>query len=108
LGERRYSSCSFSTLALDGVEWSASRSGHALAPGERTPSTHCTGGWVGPTAGQDTEARRKTLSPLPGIEPQLPGCPTHSQTLYWLSYPANLFRPKRGKLTGGRRKLHNE
>jgi hypothetical protein len=25
--------------------------------GERTPGTHCTGGWVGLTAGLDTEAR---------------------------------------------------
>jgi hypothetical protein len=30
-----------------------------FAPGERTPGTHCTGGWVGPTAGLDTEARGK-------------------------------------------------
>jgi hypothetical protein len=33
-GERRYSSYSFLTLALDGVEWSASRPGHALPPGK--------------------------------------------------------------------------
>jgi hypothetical protein len=35
---------------------------HALAVfchGERTPSTHCTGGWVGPRAGLDTEVRGK-------------------------------------------------
>jgi hypothetical protein len=25
----------------------------ALYPGERTPGTHCTGGWLGPTAGLD-------------------------------------------------------
>jgi hypothetical protein len=36
-GERRYSSYSFSTLALDGGEWSASRSGRALAPGKGPP-----------------------------------------------------------------------
>jgi hypothetical protein len=46
--ERRYSSYSLSTSALDGGEWSASRTGLAFTPGERTPGTHCTGGWVGP------------------------------------------------------------
>jgi hypothetical protein len=37
LGERRYSSYSFSTSALDGGEWSASRPGRALAPGKVPP-----------------------------------------------------------------------
>jgi hypothetical protein len=37
LGERRYSSYSFSTSELDGGEWSASRLGRALAP-EKEPS----------------------------------------------------------------------
>jgi hypothetical protein len=36
-GERRYSSYSFSTSALDGGEWSASRPGRALAPGKGHP-----------------------------------------------------------------------
>jgi hypothetical protein len=31
----------------------------AFTPGERNPGTHCTGGWVGPRAGLDTEARGK-------------------------------------------------
>jgi hypothetical protein len=31
----------------------------ALYPGERTTGTHCTGGWVHPTAGLDTEAPGK-------------------------------------------------
>jgi hypothetical protein len=44
--------------------------------------THCTGGWVGLRAGQDTEAKGKVLSPLPGIEPRLSGRPACSQTLY--------------------------
>jgi hypothetical protein len=30
-----------------------------FTPGERTHGTHCTGGWVGPRAGLDTEARGK-------------------------------------------------
>jgi hypothetical protein len=35
--ERRYSSYSFTTSALDGGEWSASRSGRALPPGKELP-----------------------------------------------------------------------
>jgi hypothetical protein len=37
VGERRYSSYSFLTSALDGGEWSASRPGHTLAPGKGPP-----------------------------------------------------------------------
>jgi hypothetical protein len=59
-----------------------------FSPRERTPGTHRTGGWVGPRAGMDTEGRGKILSPLPGIQPQSPGRPACSHTLYWLSYPA--------------------
>jgi hypothetical protein len=33
-----------------------------FTPGERTPGTHCTGGWVGPRACLDTEDRGKVLS----------------------------------------------
>jgi hypothetical protein len=62
-GERRYSSYSFTTSALDAGEWSASRPGRAFTPGERTPDAHCTGNWVGPRAGLDTEDRGKILSP---------------------------------------------
>jgi hypothetical protein len=36
-GERRYSSYSFLTLALDGGEWSASRPGRALPLGKEPP-----------------------------------------------------------------------
>jgi hypothetical protein len=71
-GERMYLSYSFTTSALDGGEWSASRPGRALAPRERTPDTHCTGGWVGPRAGLDTEARGKSLAST-GIEPRSSG-----------------------------------
>jgi hypothetical protein len=67
--------------ALDGV--SGQRHAPAeLYPRERTPGTHCTGGWVSPKAGLDTEARGKILSPLPGIEPRSPGGPVRCQTLY--------------------------
>jgi hypothetical protein len=47
---------------------------------------------VGPRAGLDTEARGKILSLLPGIEPQSPGRPARSQTLYCLSYPTLVVR----------------
>jgi hypothetical protein len=60
------------TSALDGGEWSASRPGRAFTPGERTPGTHCTGGWVGLRADLDTEDRGKNHFPLPGIEPRSP------------------------------------
>jgi hypothetical protein len=73
---------------LDGGEWSASRPGLAFVPGERTAGTHCTGSWVGPRAGLDTEDRGKILLPMPGIEPRSPGSPARSQTLYLLRYPA--------------------
>jgi hypothetical protein len=72
-------SYSIMTMTLDGV------SGHApavLYPGERTPCTHCTGGWVDPRAGLVTEATGKILLPPLGIEPRSPGCPVRSQTLY--------------------------
>jgi hypothetical protein len=78
-----YSFYSFMTSALDGGEWSAPW----FTPWERTPGTHCTGGWVGPRAGLDTEAKGKILLPLPRIEPRSSGHPVRSQTLYWLSYP---------------------
>jgi hypothetical protein len=59
--ERRYSSYSFSTSALDGGEWSASRPDRALPPV--------------PIVQEDTEATGKILSPLPGIEPRSPDRP---------------------------------
>jgi hypothetical protein len=79
-GDRRYISYSFMTSSLDGV------SGQRHAPAsiysrERTSGTHCTGGWVSPRAGLDTEVRRKILLPLPEIEPRLSGRPVRSQTL---------------------------
>jgi hypothetical protein len=68
MGERRYSSYSYLTSALDGDEWSASHPDRALPPGERAPGTHWMGGWVGTRTGLDAEARRKILC-LSGIEP---------------------------------------
>jgi len=46
----------FLTSALNGDEWSASGPGR-FTPGERTPSTHWMGGWVGTKAGLDMVAR---------------------------------------------------
>jgi hypothetical protein len=60
-GERSYSSYSFTTSALDWDEWLASRPDRVLSPGKGPPGTHCTGDWVGPRAGLDTEAREKLL-----------------------------------------------
>jgi hypothetical protein len=80
--DRRYSSYSFSTSALDGGEWSASRFGRALPPGKGPPGANCTGGWVGPRAGVDTEVSVNILSPLPGIEPRSPGRPVCIQALH--------------------------
>jgi hypothetical protein len=50
-------------------------------PRGKDPGTHCTGSWVGPGAGLDTEARGKILSPLPGIEPRSSCRAVRSQTL---------------------------
>jgi hypothetical protein len=48
------------------------RDGPRFTPGERTPGTHCTGGWVGPRAGLETEVRRKILCPCRGSNPDRP------------------------------------
>jgi hypothetical protein len=82
-GERRYSSYSFMTSALDGVSGQRHESS-ALYPQGRTPGTHLAGGWLGLRSGLDTEARRKILCLFLGSNP---GRPAYSQTLYWLSYP---------------------
>jgi hypothetical protein len=56
-----------------------------FTPGERAPSTHCTGSWVGTRASLDAETRGKILCPCRGSNPGHAVC---SQSLYWLSYPA--------------------
>jgi hypothetical protein len=69
LGGRGYRSCSFSTSAIDGGEWSASRPGRALAPGKGPPVPIVQeAGWASEAVW--TQARGKILSPLPGIEPR--------------------------------------
>jgi hypothetical protein len=63
---------------------------HALAalyPRER-PGTHCTGGWVGPSAGLDWCGKsRLHRDSIPG-----PSSPV-AQSLYRLSYPGPLWGP---------------
>jgi hypothetical protein len=74
-----YNSYSFSTLALDGGEWSASRSGRALAPGKGRIVQEA--GWA-PEPVWTKRLEEKILSSLPGIEPRSPDRPARSQTLY--------------------------
>jgi hypothetical protein len=62
LGEWRYSSTHSLTLALDGGEWSASRSGR-FTPREWAPGTHWIGDWVGTRAVLDAAVKRKIPSP---------------------------------------------
>jgi hypothetical protein len=66
------------TSALFGGEWSALRPG-IFTLGERIPSTHWIGGWVGPRSRLDD--MQKNLS-LPGLELRPFGRPAHSQSLY--------------------------
>jgi hypothetical protein len=86
----RYSPCrrpySFLTSALDGVSGQR-HAPAALYPRERTPGIHQRGGWVGLRAGLNTEARGKTLLPLPGLYPGRPVC---SHTI--LTEPPQLVR----------------
>jgi hypothetical protein len=58
----------------------------ALYPREKHPGTHWTGGWVGPRAGLDIEARTKILYLCRGLNP---GRSVHSQSPYYLSYPGS-------------------
>jgi hypothetical protein len=89
--ERRYSSYSFSTSALDGGEWSASLPGRPLAPGKGPPvPVGQEAGWA-PELVWTQRLEEKSFSPLPGIEHPSPGRPARSQTLYWLSYQAHIL-----------------
>jgi hypothetical protein len=72
-GERKFSSYSFATSALDGVSGQRHAPAvlYSLCPQERIISTHCTGGWVGLRAGLDTETRGKIriqISPLRTVD----------------------------------------
>jgi hypothetical protein len=67
----RYNYTHSLTSALDGGEWSASRSGR-LTPRERAPGTHWIGSWVGPRAVLDAAVKRKIPSPLQESNPRTP------------------------------------
>jgi hypothetical protein len=69
VGERRYSSYSFS---LDGGEWSASRPGRALAPGKGPPvPTVQEAGWV-PEPVRTRRVVEKSFRLCPGSNLDLP------------------------------------
>jgi hypothetical protein len=78
LGERSYSSYSFTTSALDAGELSASRPGRTL-PSEKGPPVPFVQetGWAPEPVWK--KARGKIISPLPVIEPRSPGRPVRSQ-----------------------------
>jgi hypothetical protein len=83
--ERRYSSYSFTTSALDRGEWSASRLSFPLPP-RKGPLVHIgqEAGWA-PELVWTQRIEEKNSLPLLGIEPRSPGHSAHSQTLYCLS-----------------------
>jgi hypothetical protein len=78
----------FLTSALDGGDWSASRTGRFISR-VRTADIHWIGGWVGPRAGLESVAKKvncfsasaRNWSPV--VQPV-------AHSLYWLSYPGAL------------------
>jgi hypothetical protein len=89
--ERRNSSYSFLTSAIDGGEWSASRPGRVFPRGKDFWYTLYSR-LGGPQSRCGQREWRKNPLPLPGIEPRSPGHPVRSQTLYWLSYAGSILR----------------
>jgi hypothetical protein len=72
--ERKYSSYSFMTSALDGVS-GQSHAPQRFTPGERTPVTHCTGGWVSEqiwTQRLDEKSSASTEDRTPIVRPSSP------------------------------------
>jgi hypothetical protein len=57
-------------------------------PRKRTPSTHWTGSWVRRRACLNAEGEIKALCLCWGLNPSHP---IDSQSLYWLSYPTQLW-----------------
>jgi hypothetical protein len=87
IGERTYSSYSFTTLALDGVSGQR-HAPAALNPQGKNPEYPLYRRLGGPQSRSRLTGYRQNPLPLPGIQPRSPGRPVRSQTLYWLSYPA--------------------
>jgi hypothetical protein len=84
LGERRYSSYSFTNSALDGGEWSASRPGRALLPGKGPPVPIVQeAGWA-PEPVWTQRLEETSFAPT-GDRTPIAGRPARSQTLYYLS-----------------------
>jgi hypothetical protein len=83
---------SFSTSALGGGEWSASR------PGRFIPGTHCIGDTVGPKSRSGRCGEERNLLPLSVIEsrPSSPYPAVIPTELFWLLpkyvYIASIFR----------------
>jgi hypothetical protein len=94
------------TSALDGGEWSASRSDR-FTPREKAPGTQWTGGWVGPRAGLDTLSKRKLPSPRPGYEP---GHPIFQPIVnrYIQSYSVSSLNDESGKQEGVSKSFRTE
>jgi hypothetical protein len=66
-----YSSTHSLTSALDGGEWSVSRSDR-FTPRERVPGTHLIGGWVRLRTILDAEVKRKIPSSRRELNPRTP------------------------------------
>jgi hypothetical protein len=79
----------FSTSAVIGSEWSASRPGR-FSPGERVPGTHWIGCWVDPRTGLDDVEKREFLA-LSGLELRPLGRAARSHLLYRLCYPSSFI-----------------
>jgi hypothetical protein len=74
----------FLTSALDGWEWSASRTGR-FTPGETASGTHWIESWVDPRAGLDAVEKRIILP----YQESISGFPAGNLSLYRLSYPGS-------------------
>jgi hypothetical protein len=89
-GERRYSSYSYLSLALDGGEWSASRPGRALPPGKEPPvPIGQEAGWAPVPVWTQRLGEKSSAS----VGDRNLGHPARSQSLYWLSYRGSFLFP---------------
>jgi hypothetical protein len=95
-GDRRYSSYSFTTSALDGGEWSASRPGRTLPPGKGplVPTVQ-EAGWA-PEPVWTQRLEEKSSAPAGYRTPIARSSSPYSQTLYCLSYPGSSVDLKEG------------
>jgi hypothetical protein len=87
--------------------WMVSFNPRPLYPRERTPGTHCIGGWVDPRVGLDNMVKWKFFT-LPGLEPRPLSRPASSQSLYRLRYPGSPSRAYLCKYPSRRRKFWSE